>query len=41
MNPLINRKTKVIDLGLKEYSAAWDYQTQLFEGILEVKRENR
>ncbi|MEQ8362260.1 MAG: lipoyl(octanoyl) transferase LipB [Cyclobacteriaceae bacterium] len=41
MNSKINRKTQFIDLGLKEYSQAWDYQTKLFEQILEVKKKNR
>ncbi|MFZ1807044.1 MAG: lipoyl(octanoyl) transferase LipB [Cyclobacteriaceae bacterium] len=41
MNPNINRKTQFIDLGLKEYAEAWDYQTKLFEQILEVKKKNR
>lgn len=41
MNPKINRKTKFIDLGLKEYAEAWDYQTKLFDQILEVKKKNR
>lgn len=41
MNPKINRKTQFIDLGLREYSEAWDYQTSLFEQILEIKKKNR
>jgi len=41
VNPKINRKTQFIDLGLKEYAEAWDYQTSLFEQILEVKKKNR
>lgn len=41
MNAVINRKTKFIDLGLKEYKEAWDYQTELFNEILAVKGENR
>ncbi len=31
----------MIDLGLIEYQKAWDYQTQLFNRILEIKKENR
>jgi len=31
----------LIDLGLIEYQKAWDYQTQLFNRILEIKKENR
>ncbi|MCB0491576.1 MAG: lipoyl(octanoyl) transferase LipB [Cyclobacteriaceae bacterium] len=41
MNPKINRKTQFIDLGLKEYAEAWDYQTKFFDQILEVKKKNR
>lgn len=41
MNPIINRKTKFIDLGLIDYSKAWDYQTELFEKILSIKNRNR
>jgi lipoyl(octanoyl) transferase len=41
VNPKINRKTQFIDLGLKEYAEAWDYQTKLFDQILEVKKKNR
>lgn len=31
----------MIDLGLIGYQKAWDYQTQLFNRILEIKKENR
>ncbi len=41
MNARVNRKTKFIDIGLKDYSEAWDYQTELFNQILEVKKKNR
>ncbi len=41
MNAVINRKTKVIDLGLIEYQKAWDYQASLFNQILEIKKQNR
>jgi len=41
VNSNINRKTQFIDLGLKEYAEAWDYQTKLFEQILEIKKKNR
>jgi len=41
VNPKINRKTQFIDLGLKEYAEAWDYQTKFFDQILEVKKKNR
>ncbi|MFM8833321.1 MAG: lipoyl(octanoyl) transferase LipB [Cytophagales bacterium] len=41
MNILKNHNTNLIDLGLIEYQKAWDYQTQLFNRILEIKKENR
>lgn len=41
MNTVLNHQTKFIDLGLIEYQQAWDYQTSLFNSILEVKSGNR
>jgi len=41
VNEIINRQTKFIDLGLREYKEAWDYQAELFNSILAVKAENR
>lgn len=41
MNTVLNHQTKFIDLGLVDYQQAWDYQTNLFNSILEVKSENR
>lgn len=41
MNPVINHKTKFIDLGLIDYKEAWDKQADLFNKILAVKAENR
>lgn len=41
MNTPINKQTQFIDLGLVDYQQAWDYQTQLFNRILEIKKENR
>lgn len=41
MNTLISKQTQFIDLGLVDYQQAWDYQTQLFNRILEIKKENR
>lgn len=41
MNPKLNKKTKLIDLGLIDYKEAWDYQTSVFEEILSVKTLNR
>jgi len=36
-----NRKVKFEDLGLIEYKEAWDYQTELFQDIVNTKIENR
>lgn len=41
MNTVANHQTEFIDLGLIEYQQAWDYQTGLFNSILEVKSKNR
>lgn len=41
MNNTLNKKTKFIDLGLMDYKQAWDYQTTLFQSILDVKTANR
>ncbi len=41
MNALINTATTFIDLGLKDYKEAWDYQASLFNEILAVKASNR
>lgn len=41
MNAKINRKTNFQDLGLMEFKLSWDYQAELFESILAVKRINR
>ena len=36
-----NRKVIFKDLGLMDYKEAWDYQTELFEDIVNTKIENR
>lgn len=41
MNDKPNKKTKFLDLGLIDYKQAWDYQTNLFQAILDVKATNR
>jgi lipoyl(octanoyl) transferase len=41
MNPVLNKKTEVISLGLMDYKEAWDYQTKLFDSVLAVKKNNR
>ena len=37
----MNRETTVIDLGLIDYKEAWDYQTKLFNEVLQNKATNR
>lgn len=37
MNKLIN----IQDLGLKDYKETWDYQEELFKGIIDLKIKNR
>jgi lipoyl(octanoyl) transferase len=41
VNGILNKQTQLIDLGHIDYQRAWDYQTELFSGILEVKKRNR
>jgi lipoyl(octanoyl) transferase len=41
VNTILNKKIKYIDLGLMDYQQAWDYQTNLFQSILDVKSQNR
>jgi lipoyl(octanoyl) transferase len=41
LNDKPNKKTKFLDLGLIDYKQAWDYQTNLFQAILDVKATNR
>ncbi len=38
---MLNKQTQFIDLGLIDYKKAWDYQTDLFNKILEIKSSNR
>jgi len=35
------QKVKYINLGLIDYKEAWDYQEELFQAIIDVKRANR
>ncbi len=37
----MNKKIQFINLGLIDYKNAWDYQVELFNGILAVKADNR
>jgi lipoyl(octanoyl) transferase len=41
LNPLLNKETRYIDLGLIDYQQAWDYQTDLFNQSLTKKTQNR
>jgi lipoyl(octanoyl) transferase len=41
MNSIPNKKVKFLDLGLKDYQEAWDYQVSLFDKTLAIKSENR
>jgi len=35
------QKVKLIDLGLKDYKETWEYQEKLFQGIVDIKIDNR
>lgn len=37
----MNKKVQIQDLGLKDYRETWDYQEELFQGILDLKSQNR
>ena len=37
----MNKQIKFIDLGLMDYKEAWDYQQNLFDEIVEIKKQNR
>ncbi|WP_196895174.1 lipoyl(octanoyl) transferase LipB [Aureivirga marina] len=37
----MNKQIKYINLGEKDYKETWDYQTELFQGILDTKISNR
>ncbi|MFT6868554.1 MAG: lipoyl(octanoyl) transferase, partial [Cyclobacteriaceae bacterium] len=37
----MNKKTRFIHLGTKDYQEAWDYQENLFARVVEVKIANR
>ncbi|MBL3654558.1 lipoyl(octanoyl) transferase LipB [Fulvivirga sediminis] len=41
MNTVLNKKVKLIDLGTIDYKEAWDYQTELFDKVVNIKIENR
>ena len=35
------RNVQLIDLGLKDYKETWNYQEELFQGIVDIKIDNR
>lgn len=37
----MNKRIQIQHLGLKDYKETWDYQEQLFKGILDLKIRNR
>lgn len=41
MNSIISKKTKFLNLGSIDYKKAWDYQTELFQQIIDTKIANR
>jgi len=41
MNKILNKTVEVRHLGLMDYQEAWDYQTDIFKGIVDMKLENR
>lgn len=41
MNPILNHKVEVQNLGLKDYQEAWDYQEGIFKSVVDVKLANR
>ena len=37
----MNRTIQLQDLGSKDYKATWEYQEELFKGIVDLKIQNR
>ena len=37
----MNKQIKFIDLGTMDYKEAWDFQQNLFDEIVEIKKKNR
>ena len=37
----MNKQIQLQDLGNKDYKATWDYQEELFKGIVDIKIQNR
>jgi len=41
VNEVINKKVQLVELGLMDYQAAWEYQEKLFKSTIEIKLANR
>lgn len=37
----MNKRVSIQDLGYKDYKQTWDYQEELFKGIVDIKIQNR
>ncbi len=37
----MNKSIHIQDLGIKDYKETWDYQEELFDAIIQLKRKNR
>lgn len=37
----MNKQIQLLDLGNKDYKASWEYQEELFKGIVDLKIQNR
>ena len=37
----MNREIKFIDLGLMDYKEAWDFQQNLFDEIVDIKKKKQ
>lgn len=37
----MNKQVEIQDLGFRDYKEVWDYQEELFQGILKLKMKNR
>ena len=37
----VNRSIQIQDLGLKDYKETWDYQEEIFKGVIDLKIKNR
>ena len=38
---MVNKRIEIQDLGLKDYKETWDYQEEIFKGIIDLKIRNR